>query len=560
MDNEHWIFYILLMYMLRSVTKTDPIFNEFLQTFIGLSKGRDKSKSKSKSKSSPFMEEQTCRLMGLVAATHPEFASRISHEKLKYFLTNAFELTCGKRFKGGSASARILARRNQITRKSRGRTMKRMILFFPAVLMFLHTLFVTRATLEELNRNPVRAGKFDLLNRAVAQGTLSDRFTKSDVLTTENMKLLWKELGQVGPHPMERLPELTRELLSKAEKVSSSLLEDYGVTIAEKVKEQCIQQYTPREVPVEPMQEETQLYSTWGAIKGRASSLADTVTGALYGFSETALDTAERMAWATMEASNLERTQACIFETTKTETLAYKRGLEDQVEKIKTVLRNYTSRGRTNLGVVLGLLWKAFALFMASLMASRKMDQSYANAARLEGQNAARLEEQEIEQAMESMAVAIQDGRSALEQPLAVQDIQGRSYNANELGEESPPLMFPEPPAAAVPALGPALDQRGGVPTPEYEEARRRANAMANARRRLNTVVAPAANAAQRARELRQDAALAEAMAKVQNTLKRVVKPAANAAAKRSGSVSHKKTNPKSYKPKQHVTYKVPHP
>lgn len=559
MDNEDWIFYILLMYMLRSVTKTDPIFNEFLQTFIGLSKGRDKSKSKSKSKSSPFIEEQTCRLIGLVAATHPDFASRISHEKLKYFLTNAFDLTCGKRFKGGSAlSARNqLARRNQITRKSRGRTMKRMILFFPAVLMFLHTLFVTRATLEELNRNPIRAGKFDLLNRAVAQGTLSDRFTKSDVLTTENMKLLWKELGQVGPHPMERLPELTRELLSKAEKVSSNLLEDYGKIIAEKVKEQCIQQYTPREVPVEPMQEETQLYSTWGAIKGRASSLADTVTGALYGFSETALDTAERMAWATMEASNLERTQACIFETTKTETLAYKRGLEDQVEKIKTVLRNYTSRGRTNLGVVLGLLWKAFALFMASLMASRKMDQSYANAARLEGRNAAnaaRLEEQEIEDATQSMAVAIQDGRSALGQPLAIQDIQGRSYNANELGEESPPLMFPEPPAAAVPAS----EQRGGVPTPAYQEAAL-ARAMANARQRLNTVVAPAANAAQRARELRQEAALAEAMAKVQNTLKRVVKPAANAAQRRS-EATRKKTFAKSYKPKQHVTYKVPHP
>jgi hypothetical protein len=190
---------------------------------------------------------------------------------------------------------------------------------------------------------------------------------------------------------------------------------------------------------------------------------------------------------------------------------------------------------------------------MASLMASRKMDQSYANAARLEGRNAAnaaRLEEQEIEDAVQSMAVAIRDGRSALGQPLAVQDIQGRSYNANELGEETPPLMFPEPLAAAVPALGPvavpASDQRGGLHTPEYEEARRRANAiktaMANARRQLNTVVNPAAAAAQRAANA------------VQHTRKTNLRKALNEA------FSPEQLNPKSYKPKQHVTYKVPHP
>lgn len=200
------------------------------------------------------------------------------------------------------------------------------------------------------------------------------------------------------------------------------------------------------------------------------------MTGTLYGFSETALDTAERLAWATVEASNLERTEACILETINTETIAYKRGLEDQVEKIKTVLRNYTSRGRTNIGVVLGLLWKAFGLFMASLVYSRKLDKGYANAARLEFQ--------EMNQAMESMAQAIEEEHLALEQETSVSAIEGSPYNMNQLG--SPVALEPE------------LDQRGGVPTPEYQEARRRANAIKHAQMMLQQQVQPAIERGQR--------------------------------------------------------------
>jgi len=415
-----------------------------------------------------YVNECSCFLISSLMELYPAFAAKMNPRKLEQLL-GKFLRSCKQtrsKMTGGTLAL-----------KKHRRTMSGGSLFL-GVFMLLYAMFVTRASIEQMNQqNPFRKSEYTMLNLAKEE-------TLTFQITRDNLMRWLKE-------PSVILAEATNTLLMKAVKIVGKVTNEYTEGLEQAVSDHCMGESSgevpelrnrilevpeqefrapaPQPAP-EPMPEEPSRWSTftsrsWSAFSGAAS---------------TADQAMDRLAKVHLAAVNLFDMPGCIQRVHDIKYQEFLDKLKSEHARLKLDIHNWGKKGQNDVHLIFTLFQSAIGFILGAfgISATRLMNRNTQNEIMGEAYNMNK--ENSTEQLL-------------LRHPS--RPLSGPALVMPPLAQDQPYLQSFGPQALVQP-----LQAFGQLPQIGYEDERaeRERRAMLAVQANMNRLIRPAMNAVER--------------------------------------------------------------
>lgn len=422
-----------------------------------------------------YVNECSCFLISSLMELYPAFASKMNPGKLEQLLGKFLRSCKQSRSKMTGGTLALKKHRRTISGGS----------LFVGVFMLLYAMFVTRASIEQMNQqNPFRKSDYTMLN-LVKEETLTFQITRDNLMR-------WVK------EPSVILAEATNTLLMKAVKIVGKVTNEYTEGLEQAVSDHCMGESsgdvpelrnrtievpeqeefrTPGPAPQpapEPMPEEP---SRWSSFTSRSWS-------AFSGAASTADQAMDRLAKVHLAAVNLFDMPGCIQRVHDIKYQEFLDKLKNEHARLKLDIHTWGKKGQNDIHLIFHLFQTAIGFILGAF-----------------GISATRLMNRNTQKERLGKAYNINEENSPPDQ------IMPRQPSIPLLSGPSGPSLVMPPLAQDQPYLQPFGQQAfGQLPQLGYEneQAERERRAMLAVQANMNRLIRPAMNAVERQHQERR--------------------------------------------------------